>query len=98
MQKWNQNRVKKASEITFKKRARNEAFWKPSWDPKGSQDGSSNRIFSDPNGTKIRLIRGILWKTGPDAIGSLLDTHFGAHMEPIGLQLGMGTAATWKQK
>ena len=54
--------------------------------------------FSDPNGTKIRLIRGILWKTGPDAIGSPLDTPFGAHMEPIGLQLGMGTAATWKQK
>ena len=97
MQKWNQNRVKKASEITFKKRARNEAFWKPSWDPKGCQDGSLNRIFSDPNGTKIRLIRGILWKTGPDAIGSPLDIHFGAQMEPIGLQLGMGKAATWKQ-
>ena len=36
--------------------------------------------------------------TGPDAIGSPLDTHFGAQMEPIGLQLGMGKAATWKQK
>ena len=80
------------------KRTQNEAFWRPSWDPKGSQDGSSNRVFSDPNGTKIRLIRGILWKTGPDAIGSPLDTHFGAQMEPIGLQLGMGKAATWKQK
>ena len=86
------------SEITFKKAARNEAFWRPTWDPKGSQDGSLIHIFSDPNGTKIRLIRGILWKTGPDAIGSPLDTHFGAQMEPIGLQLGMGTAATWKQK
>ena len=82
------------SEITFKKQARNEAFWKPSWDPKGSQDGSSNRVFSDPNGTKSRLIRGVLWKTGPDAIGSPLDIHFGAQMEPIGLQLEMGTAET----
>ena len=86
------------AEITFQKRVLNQAFWKPTWDPKGCQDGSLNRIFSDPNGTKIRLIRGILWKTGPDAIGSPLDTNFGAQMEPIGLQLGMGKAATWKQK
>ena len=82
----------------MKKRAQNEAFWEPSWDPKGCQDGSLNRIFSDPNGTIIRLIRGILWKTGPDAIRRPPDTHFGAQMEPIWLQLGVGTAAKWKQK
>ena len=65
---------------------------------KGAKMDPQIMFFFDPNGTKIRLIRGILWKTGPDAIGSPLDTHFGAQMEPIGLQLGMGKAATWKQK
>ena len=32
--------IKNVSERTFKKQARNEAFWRPSWDPRGSQDGS----------------------------------------------------------
>ena len=64
----------------------------------GGQRRSLNHIFSNPNGTTIRLIRGILWKTGPDAIGSPLDTHFGVQMEPIWLQLGLRKAATRKQK
>ena len=54
-QKWSQNRIKKVSEITFQTRIQNEAFWRPTWDPKGSQDGSLIHIFSDPNGTTIRL-------------------------------------------
>ena len=78
------------SEITFQKRIQNEAFWRPTWDPKESQDGSLNRFFSDPNGTKNRLTRGILWKPGPDAIGRLPESYLGAQMEPSWIFLGNG--------
>ena len=90
--------MKKVSEITFQKRIQNEAFWRPTWDPKGSQDGSLIHIFSDPNGTTIRLIRAILEKPGPNAIGSLPESHLRAEMEPSWPLLGIGKDGKQMQK
>ena len=87
VQKCSQNVFKKAFEITFKNGSQKRAFLKPTWHPKGSQDGFSNRPLSDPDGIKNRIDSYIFRRNGPDATETPQKTHFGAQMDQIGSHL-----------